>query len=304
MSGALEKKFQEYGIPYRTDVCAALLSTFRIGGIVGIVAEPRCEGELLQAATLCRACGAPYAVIGNGSNLLFEDGRIETVIIRTVALDAVRITKTGAHASCGVPLPKLSALTARAGFSGLQFACGIPGTLGGGLAMNAGAHGKCLSDVVRAVRIWDPDTCEIKTDINFKWNTSYRNIGYKDKNTVFLSADLVLEPDKDPEVILAEIKHLKVARAAAQPLQFPNAGCAFCRPHPDLPIGKLLDELGCKGMAVGAAAVSQKHAAFIVNRGGASANDVKKLMLEIKKKVEKERGIILQSEIRIIPSGP
>lgn len=304
MSGALEGKFQEYGIPYRTNVCAATLSTFRIGGVIGIVAEPRCEWELLNAVTLCRACGAPYTVIGNGSNLLFEDGRIETVIIRTVALDAVRITQTGVRASCGTLLPKLSVLTAKAGFSGLQFACGIPGTLGGGLAMNAGAHGKCLSDVVRAVRVWDPDTNEIKTDINFKWNTSYRNIEYKAKNSLFISAELALCHGSDPAEIEAEIKRLRVARAGAQPLQFPSAGCVFCRPCPDLPIGKLLDELGCKGMAVGGAAVSQKHAAFIVNRGGASANDVKKLMLEIQKKVEKERGIILQSEIRIIPSGP
>ncbi len=299
---ALADKLKEKDIPYRTDVSAATLCTFRIGGTLALVIEPRCTGELCEAIALCRKERYPFEILGNGSNVLFDDGYLSLAVIRTVGLDAFRILPNGILAGCGISLPRLCYIAATNGLGGLVFACGIPATLGGALQMNAGAHGKSVSDVVKSVKLLDLEDGNIKTDIYFKKNASYRNCGSQYKNALFLGAELELQADQDPQPLLAEMQRLKAQRKASQPVEFPSAGCVFKRPHPDLSIGKLLDELGCKGMRVGGAEVSQRHAAFIVNTGGASAADVKNLMWEIRKKAEKERGMTLTSEIRFISS--
>ena len=294
------EKLKEKDISHRTDVPAATLCTFRIGGTVALVIEPRCEGELWDAISLCRVFHVPFEILGNGSNVLFEDGYLRVAIIRTNLLDACRITTNGVYAGCGILLPQLCHLAALHGLAGLQTFCGIPGTLGGALAMNAGAYGKQISDLVRSVKILDITSQKLEADFSYKKNAFYRNCAYQGEKTIFIGAELSLDKGADPSTLLAEMKCLKAHRRSAQPLEYPNAGCVFQRPRPDLPIGRFLDELGCKGMRVGGAEVSEKHAAFIVNRGGASADDVKKLMLEIEKKAEKERGMILSREIRII----
>lgn len=296
----LAERLKDRDIPYRTDVSSATLCTFRIGGTVALVIEPRCAGELYEAVMLCRRGHYPFEILGNGSNVLFEDGYLSLALIRTSALEGVRFFGGDIRADCGVMLPRLARLCAMRGLDGLQRLCGIPATLGGALTMNAGAHGKQVSELVKCVRILHLDTGEIETDFNFKKNAMYRKCGYKDENIVFLSAELTLREGADPSSLLAEMQRLGNQRKVSQPLDHPNAGCVFKRPHPDLPIGKFLDELGCKGMRVGGAQVSTKHAAFIVNVGGASAADVKKLMLKIQKKAEKERGIIPEAELRII----
>ena len=297
---APENELKEADVPYRVNVSGASLCTFRIGGTVALVIEPRCRGELLHAVSLCQAARVPFEILGNGSNVLFEDGYLHLAVIRTTALDQIRVLPDGICVGCGVSLPYLCYFAARRGMSGLQAFCGIPGTLGGALAMNAGAHGKQISGLVRSVEILDLNTLKITTCIDFKKNASYRKHGFCGENTLFLSAELELSERAEPSEILAEMQRLRALRKATQPLDLPSAGCVFKRPLPDLPIGRFLDELGCKGMRVGGVEVSQKHAAFIVNRGGADAADVKKLMLEIQKKAEKERGMLLESEIRII----
>ena len=300
---ALAERLKERDIPYRTEVCAKSLCTFRIGGTVALVIEPRCEGELRHAISCCRACRVPFEILGNGSNVLFEDGYLSLAVIRTGAIDRCRVLEDGILADCGVMLARLCRLAADHGLDGIAALSGIPGTLGGALAMNAGAHGKQLSQLVRCVKILDLITGEIKTDFNFKKNASYRYCGYNTKNVLLLSAELHLEGGADPSILHAEINELKRKRIASQPLEYPSAGCVFKRPFPTISIGKFLDELGCKGMCVGGAEVSQKHAAFILNKGDATAADVKDLMLEIQKKAEKERGMTLAKEIRIIPDN-
>ena len=297
---ALEKRLKERDIPCRANVSARELCTFRIGGTVALVIEPRCEGELCEAIALCKRGNYSFEILGNGSNVLFEDGYLHLAVIRTAALHNIRVLTNGVRAGCGASLPLICNVAARHGLSGIQELCGIPATLGGALAMNAGAHGKQLSNVVKCVKLLDLATCEIKTDFNFQKNALYRNCGKQYENALFLSAELTLNGNADPCDLLAEIKRLKVLRKEAQPLDLPSAGCAFKRPCEAIPVGKFLDELGCKGLRVGGAEVSQKHAAFILNRGDASAADVKKLMQEIQKKAEKERGMILESEIRIV----
>ncbi len=300
---ALCEKLKERDVPFRLNVCAKTLCTFRVGGTVALVIEPRCEGELHAALACCRACRVPFEILGNGSNVLFEDGALSLAVIRTKNLDQWRVTKEGILAGCGVKLAHLCRIAASRGLDGLQAFCGIPGTLGGALAMNAGAHGKQICERVKHVKILDLDTNEIETDFNFQKNALYRNCGYKGKKVLFLSAELQLDAGADPERLHAELQRLNAQRNASQPLEFPSAGCVFKRPKKDVPIGKFLDDLGCKGMREGDAEVSQKHAAFILNKGAASADDVKKLMLEIQKKAEKERGIFLEKEIRIIPGN-
>lgn len=297
---ALIERLKEKGISFRTDVLAASLCTFRIGGRIALVIEPLCEGELCEAVMLCRQAGYPFEVLGNGSNVLFDDGYLSLAVIRTTAVDAVRVLPDGIAAGCGVPLTKLCHLAALHGFGGMTFACGIPATLGGALAMNAGAHGESMADIVENTRMLDLKTGEIKTNFNFRKNALYRNCGCEQENALFLHAELKLKKGEVPSRLLVEMRRLKAQRRASQPVELPSAGCVFKRPHPDIPIGKLLDELGCKGMRVGGAEVSEKHAAFILNKGGATAADVKKLMWEIQKKAEKERGMTLQSEIRFI----
>ncbi len=300
---ALTERLKEQDIPYCTQVCAKSLCTFRIGGTVALVIRPRCEGELYGAISCCRALAVPFEILGNGSNVLFEDGDLSLAVISTKKLDQWRILRDGIYAGCGMMLPRLCHVAASRGLGGLEAFCGIPGTLGGALAMNAGAHGKQICELVKCVRTLDLSTGEIKTDFNFQKNALYRNCGYQGENTLFLGAELRLDTGLDPRELHAEMQRLKAQRAASQPLEFPSAGCVFKRPQKDFPIGKFLEELGCKGMRVGDAEVSQKHAAFILNKGAASASDVKKLMLEIQKKAEKERGMTLTKEIRIIPDN-
>lgn len=302
MSARLEEVLKRRSIPYRCRVSAATLCTFRIGGVARLVVEPRCIGELIDVVACCEQQGISYAVIGRGSNVLFDDGEIETVLIRTVGLDAIRVEENGrVRADCGASLGALTKLAAREGLIGIGFACGIPGTVGGALFMNAGAHGKSILDVTESVQIWDADKREIKTLFNDQLNNSYRKSVFQAKKAVILQATLCLEAGGDPTAIAAEMRELLKRRNATQPTDLPSAGSVFRRPAPDVPLSKILDELGLKGRRVGGAMVSPKHAGFIVNDGGATAKDVRTLMWEIQNIVERERGFRPCPELRSIP---
>ena len=293
---------KEKTIPFRTGVPAATLCTFRIGGTADIVIEPRCVGELIEAVRCCLSLELPFAVIGRGSNLLFDDGQIHVVLIRTVALDTVRFFEGEVQALSGVSLARLAHLCAEQGSEALSFAAGIPGTLGGAVVMNAGAHGKSVGELVRSVVAYDFGADRVKTLFNHQLNYSYRNSVFQEKNMLVLSASLALGARCEPMDAMSKIHLLAVKRKATQPLDLPSAGSAFRRPAPDIALSRIMDELGLKGMRVGDAAVSQKHAGFIVNLGNAKAADVRELMLQIQNIVEKERGIRPQPELRFIPT--
>jgi UDP-N-acetylmuramate dehydrogenase len=219
-------------------------------------------------------------------------------------LDAVQFLSDGrVRALCGAPLGKLSTLAAREGYSGLGFAAGIPGTLGGAVLMNAGTGVGSMSDVVESVEILFPDAREIKTLFNNELNYSYRNCRLQGKNAVILSAALKLKSGFDPDALLGEIRALNLARKLSQPLDLPSAGSVFKRPSPDIAISKIIDELGFKGRRIGGAEVSKKHAGFIVNLGGATSKDVRALIEEIQNTVEREKGFRPISEIRFIPES-
>lgn len=302
MTRGLTEALKARKIHYRENVLTASLCTFRIGGPARIVVEPCCVGELIEAVTLCIRLGLSYAVIGKGSNLLFDDGTIDTVLIRTVRLDALRMIPGGELcALCGASLSSAAYLAARHGFADLCFAAGIPGSVGGGLYMNAGAHGSAMLSVPGAVRILNTDTLKIETLFNEKLNNVYRSSEFKSKKCVILDAVLHFKERADPAAALAEIRELAERRRALQPLDLPCAGSVFRRPSPEVALSKILDDLGCKKMRVGGAEVSEKHAGFIVNIGGATAQDVQALMVNIQNIVERECGFRPSPELVMIP---
>ncbi|MBE6554733.1 MAG: UDP-N-acetylmuramate dehydrogenase [Ruminococcaceae bacterium] len=302
MTGALQRELQSKGIPFRSDVSSASLCSFRIGGTAKLVIEPQCVHELIAAVGILEWARAPYAVVGRGSNVLFGDSLGDTVLLRTVLLDGICRTEQGIRVMAGHSLPSLFRRTARMGFSDLLFACGIPGTLGAAVLGNAGAYGKSMGDLVKSVTALFPENGEIRTLFYDQLNYSYRNSTIKEKNVIVLEAELRLSEAADPTWVVLRARELSRLRASSQPLELPNAGSIFLRPSPELPIGKLLDEAGVKGLSCGGAAVSEKHAGFIVNQGDATAADVKALIQRIQDITERRMGIRPQPEIRFIPS--
>lgn len=302
MNAAFEEVLKERGIPFRNGVPTAGLCTFRIGGPCKRLIRPRCAGELIAAVRAAKRYGEPYAVIGGGSNVLFCDG-IETVsLISTRGINGIAEVRPDVwRVGAGVPLPRLAHLTGRAGFGDLTFACGIPGTVGGGVVMNAGAHGKCLGACIKSVLAYDAEHDEIKTYFQKELNISYRKTIFQSNNEIVLDAVLTWTEREDPAVIAARADALLAARRAAQPVSEPSAGSTFRRPSPDVPIGRILDELGLKGLTRGGAAVSEKHAGFIVNKGGATAADVLALIGEIQTITQKEKGFRPVTELCRIP---
>lgn len=301
MTGAwLEKTLKSREVPFRKNVSTATLSTFRIGGVCAFVIEPRCKGELIFAISACRHAALSYAIIGQGSNILFDDEALPPVLIRTVGLSGVRAENERFFCDTGASLSTLARRAAKSGFADLTFAAGIPGTVGGGVYMNAGAHERSLGEVVEKVTVYHPDLDKIKTYFHEKLSFSYRKSVFQSNNAVVLDATLLCRERCDPTVILAEIRSLCALRAKSQPLSLPSAGSTFLRTEDGTSMGKIIDSLGLKGMRRGNAAISEKHAGFIVNLGGATARDVRELIADVQDIVEKNYGFRPRTEIRFV----
>ena len=304
MSACFEEVLTERGIPFQNGVPTAGLCTFRIGGPCKRLIRPRCAGELIVAVRAARFFRELWAVIGGGSNVLFCDGIEAVSLITTRGLNGIVPVRPDVwRVGAGVLLPRLSYLVGKAGFDDLTFACGIPGTVGGGLYMNAGAHGKCLAPCIKSVLAYDPECDIIKTYFQRELNISYRKTALQGNKEIVLSAELVWTHPEDPAKIAAQTEAFLNARRTTQPLLEPSAGSVFRRPSPEVPLSKIFDELGLKGLSHGGAAVSEKHAGFIVNRGGATAADVLALIEEIQNVTERERGFRPQTELCRIPGN-
>ncbi len=296
----LEEVLKRKNIKFTPYVDAKVLSTFRVGGICRLVIDPACECELVESVCLCQALSLPFSVIGNGSNLLFDDGMIFRAVIRTRLLDACRFESHGATVGAGLSLPLLARRVAARGFGDLAFAAGIPASVGGAVMMNAGAHGKCIGESVRTVTVFDLDCCKKRTYFSKELTFSYRNSSFQGLNAIILRISFSFSGIADPAKIRKEIDALTAWRSRSQPCGLPSAGSTFLRPAPDVAISAILDELGLKGMRVGGAAVSEKHAGFIVNTGGATAADVLNLIQKIQDITQRERGFRPKPEIRLI----
>jgi UDP-N-acetylmuramate dehydrogenase len=298
---ALKRQLNTLGVPYQTDVCLAPYTTFHIGGPAAIMAEPQNEEQLIATLRAVRESGVFSLVLGRGSNLLFPDEGIRGVIIRTAALDQVRIDGQTLTAEGGATLTAITRAAQKAGLSGLEFAYGIPGTLGGALFMNAGAYGGQMSDVITSVRLYDAERDEILAFSGEEMAFAYRHsILQAHPEWTVLSATMALTPDEAAQID-ARMRDYMARRRDKQPLDYPSAGSAFKRPVGAF-AGALIEQCGLKGYAVGGAMVSPKHAGFIVNTGGATAHDVRNLMEQVRAKVLDVHGIELESEIQVVVS--
>ena len=274
-------------------------TTFRIGGPADLFVTVNTEAELAAVLRLMAETGTRHLLIGNGSNLLVADEGYDGVIIR-LGGSFQDVEVTGELLSCGAAclLSHAAQEALSHGLSGMEFASGIPGSVGGALFMNAGAYGGEMKDICVRVRVMSPDGSVIRERNADDLRFTYRNSALQQTGEIVLRADFALTPG-DQEEIAARMKELNEKRTEKQPLNYPSAGSTFKRPSKGY-AAQLIDEAGLKGLAVGGAMVSPKHAGFVINTGNATAEDVLALMQTVSDKVYENAGVRLEPEIRII----
>lgn len=276
-------------------------TTFRLGGPARLMALPRTEGEAARAVKAAAELGIPPFFLGNGSNLLVPDEGYDGFLLKlTGALSQVREVNGELTAGGAVLLSRLSAAALDRGLTGLEFAQGIPGSVGGGVTMNAGAYGGELARVLSWVEVLDR---EGKTEIlpAPECRLSYRHSAFSDGTRLILRAGFALRQG-DRAAIRAAMEDLAARRREKQPMEYPSAGSMFKRP-PGHFAAALIDQCGLKGLTVGGAQVSEKHAGFIVNRGGATCADVLKLVERVKEEVCRRTGVELEMEVKVLGAG-
>ena len=304
---ALTATLGELSIPYAENDPLSRRTSFRIGGPAALTVTPRNRAELIALLDLCReqAGGCPVLLLGRGSNVLFSDEGYAGVVIRTTEVRRVVFdTACDAcepsgliYADCGASLSALAAACVTEGRSlaGLAFVHGIPGSVGGAVVMNAGAYGGEMAQVVTEVTCLTADgEIETVTDFDFGYRTSV----FKDGSRMILSAAFKLEQG-DREAIKARMDELSAQRQAKQPLEYPSAGSMFKRPVGYF-AGALIEQAGLKGFTVGGAQVSEKHAGFVINRGGATCSDVLELVRRVQEKIRADVGVDLEMEVKIL----
>lgn len=286
------------GTAVKFDEPLSSYTTFRIGGPADALVTPNSLEQLAEALRFSQGHNVPLTIIGNGSNLIVRDRGIRGIVIQVADnLNAINIDQETISAQAGVRLIALARVAYDKGLSGLEFASGIPGTLGGAVAMNAGAYGGEMKDIVRSVTLMDlqGQTRVIDApDMHFGYRTSLA----QGQSLLVVEATMRLCP-KDRAEIKATMDDLNERRRTKQPLQWPSAGSIFKRP-PEHYAGPLIEGAGLKGVSVGGAQVSELHAGFIVNTGGATARDVLDLIHLVQDRVNEKYGVKLETEVRII----
>ena len=273
-------------------------TSFRIGGGAEVMAFPKTETELAELLKVSALLDCKCAILGAGTNVLAPDeGITGLVICLKDCLDGMEaLSDTRIRVMAGVTMSRAAVFAANLGLSGLEFAHGIPGTIGGGIYMNAGAYGGEISQVCDRVEVMDRQG-NSRWLRNAEMGFSYRHSVLETADDLVIAAEFTLTP-AEPEAIKARMKELIGKRSASQPLNLPSAGSAFKRPKGGY-AAALIDQAGLKGFRVGNAGISDKHAGFAVNLGGATANDVKELLQTVSDRVFEQTGIRLEPEIRI-----
>lgn len=272
-------------------------TTFRVGGPADYFVCPKRE-ELPKLLKLAGQYQLPVTVIGNGSNLLVGDKGIRGLVIEVGAgMNEIQITGTILRAGAGALLSKVAAAAAAAGLSGMEFAAGIPGSIGGAVTMNAGAYGGEMKDILQEVTVLTPEGGE-KTLSLEELDLSYRHSCISEQGCVVLEAVISLTPAPEEE-IRAKMADLRNRRVEKQPLEYPSAGSTFKRPEGYF-AGKLIMDAGLRGYAVGDAQVSEKHCGFVINRGNATAAEILQLMQEVQERVKTQFGVTLEPEVKRI----
>jgi UDP-N-acetylmuramate dehydrogenase len=274
-------------------------TTFEIGGPADAYVVPETSDEVRDVVAACREAEVPFFVLGNGSDLLVSDDGYRGVIIG-LADGFTNVSIEGTEITCqaGVSLREASEMACELGLTGLEFACGIPGTIGGACFMNAGAYDGCIADVLKCVRVLRPDGTQETIGVD-DLALGYRASRIRDEGLVVLTATFALRKG-DPDAIRARMDDLTHKRESKQPLDKPSAGSTFKRPEGYF-AGKLIMDAGLQGYQVGGAAVSKKHAGFVVNLGGATAADVHAVIEHVQDEVERQFGVRLEPEVRFLP---
>lgn len=274
--------------------------SFRIGGPARVMAMPESEEQAAALLRFLRSEALEPVIMGNGTNLLVSDKGLDAVVLCTGAMNSAGPAgERLVRAQAGASMARAALAAQAAGLAGLEFAHGIPGSVGGGVFMNAGAYGGEIKDVLESVRYIDADG-ELREAPASELELTYRHSALEGSGRLVTSALFRLEPG-DREEIAERMRGLMERRRASQPLDLPSAGSTFKRPAEGY-AAALIDAAGLKGLSVGGAQVSEKHAGFVVNRGGATFSDVRELMAEIQRRVFESSGVMLEPEVRILGS--
>lgn len=277
-------------------------TTFRIGGPADALALPKTEEEAAEIVRFCHEHAQPYYVIGNGSNLLVSDEGYRGLVLQLYRnFNEIRVEQETLTVQSGAMLAAIARTAWQHGLTGLEFASGIPGTIGGAVVMNAGAYGGEIRDVLREVTVLTREG-EVRRVPADELELGYRTSIIPKKGWIVLGAVLQLKKG-DPEQIRARMEELKEQRITKQPLDLPSAGSTFKRPEGYF-AGKLIMDAGLRGFAVGGAQVSEKHCGFVVNRGDATAEDVWTLICEVRRRVKEAFGVELEPEVKLLGSFP
>lgn len=300
---ALYSALQEVKLPFTEQEPLAEHTTFRIGGPAAFWCTPQNSEQLRETLEACRQAGVRVYLLGNGSNTLFADEGFDGAVVdlRGLAPAVVEEAKEDAvllEAGAGMTLGRLCAEAQQRGLSGLEFSCGIPGTVGGAVYMNAGAYGGELKDVIEQVTFLD-ETLTWRTLQATELQMGYRtSVFEKNPSWCIVSATVRLHKG-DAVQILAQMQDYLERRRAKQPLEWPSAGSTFKRPKGAF-AGRLIEDCGLRGFTVGGAQISEKHCGFVINKGGATCADVVALTEEVKRIVLEKTGFVLEREIRVV----
>ncbi len=296
-TSTLYARLKALDIPCREIVSMANHTTMQVGGIAPVVAFVRNAQELITAVREAKNNGVKYAIIGNGSNSIFSDNGFDGLVIVTTEMKKFSVDGNVIKADCGASLTRLAVSAQRASLTGMEFAYGIPGSIGGGVYMNAGAFEQSLSDVVASSICYDAQNDSIRRIDREEHAFRYRESIYSSSpNYIILAVMLELKKGRMEDIVGKMNENIR-ARKEKQPLEFPSAGSVFKRPV-GFYAGELIEKSGLKGFRIGGAEVSEKHAGFIVNRGGATAEDVMRLISHIKTTVFLNYSVELECEIK------
>lgn len=272
-------------------------TSFRAGGEAAWFAVPETVQELKAVLSACKKADTPWYVVGNGSNLLVSDKGYPGVIISTAKFDKLEVEGTTVTAGAGVLLSKAARAAYKEGLTGLEFAAGIPGSVGGACVMNAGAYGSEMKAVLKTVTVLTEEG-EVLSVPAEELELGYRTSLIPKEGYLVLEAEMALSEGKQEE-IKAVMDDLAFRRKDKQPLEFPSAGSTFKRPEGYF-AGKLIEDAGLKGFSVGGASVSEKHAGFVINKGEATASDIYDLCKTVAAEVKKQFGVELELEVKLL----
>ena len=279
-------------------ICGEMLSshtTFRIGGDASLFVSPADEDQLIGVISYLEKNGIRYFLLGKGSNVLFDDAGYDGAVVSTSKLDKISVCGNEITAQCGASFTYLASVAAGNSLSGLEFAYGIPGSVGGAVFMNAGAYGSETAAVLKSSRYLDISDCTVKTLPLEEHLFGYRDSVFRHRRFIHLSSVFALQAG-DKAQIRAYMNELMQRRRDKQPLEYPSAGSVFKR-YPGRYTAQMIDEAGLRGLSVGGAQVSEKHAGFIVNKGNATSSDVIALVGKVREALRDKYGIEIECEI-------